>query len=447
MQSRLTAIVTILCLAGVAVFVWHLSRTNPEYTVPRPVQNAKPEGKPAVPSVKPSPSVDQPKPSAPPPARKPAAKTPDVGAMAARVEGIVTTVKEAPVKDAEVFAGSDAKKPLARTDDKGRFAIESVSASETILTVHAGHLKGMASISPQPGETIEVRVLIQECGQIEGIVHRGGAPSPGEKVSIEGTDLIATTDAKGYYVFPYVSLGEVSLRVASDTPDLNVEPPDPAVAATIVEEEKTSTVNFDLPVMQSSIEGAVLIEGQPPAEGLINARIVCSYGEYQLKAQVTEDGRYRIEGLPAGTVTMNVIAIDPDGIGRGQNVDIELAESQAVQYDFLFAAGCAISGTVTGAANDERTSVLILKGRAAPSTEIRFEDLVNLSEDVAGNVDVAPDGTFRIDGLDPGPYTALAMAIRAPDTWGPESRPHIRTTWKAADLAPGTEVQLNLAFR
>lgn len=450
MQSRLTTVVTILCLAGVAVFVWHLSRANPEDTVSRPVQTAKPEAKPAAPPVKASPSVDQPKPSAPPPARKPAAETPAAGAMAARVEGIVTTVKEAPVKDAEVFAGSDAKKRLARTDDNGRFAIESVSVSETILTVHAGHLKGMASISPQPGETIDVRVLLQECGEIEGVVHRGGVPSPGEKVSIEGTDLIATTDAKGYYVFPNARLGEVSLRVASDTPDLNVEPPDPAVAATIVEEEKTSTVNFDLPVMRSSIEGAVLIEGQPPEQGLINARIVCSYGEYRLGTQVTPEGRYQIEGLPAGTVTVSATAMDPDGGGRKQTVDIEVGESQAVQYDFLFAAGCAITGTVTGATNDELTTVLILKGRPALSTEMSFEDLMNLSGsgDMAGNCDVGYDGTFHINGLDAGSYTALAVALRPPYIASEAVLWDVRrTTWKAADLAPGTEVQLNLAFR
>ena len=367
--------------------------------------------------------------------------------MAARVEGIVTTLKEAPVKDAEVFAGSDVKKPLARTDDKGRFAIESVSVSETILAVRAGRLKGMASISPQPGETIEVRVLIQECGTIEGVVHRGGAPSPGEQVSIDKTDLIATTDAKGYYVFPNARLGEVTLRVGSDTPNLYVAPPDPATATTIVEEEKTSTVNFDLPVVQSSIEGVVLIEGQPPEQGSINARIVCSYGDYLWATQVTAEGRYRLEGLSAGTVTIDATANDPDGIARSQTVDIEIGESQAVQYDFLFTAGCAISGTVTGAANDERTGVLILKGRLALSTEISFEDLVNLSEDNASECDVAPDGTFRIDGLDAGSYTAVAVAVRATDTWGPESHPHIRTAWKAADLAPGTQVQLNLAFR
>ena len=80
------------------------------------------------------------------------------------------------------------------------------------------------------------------------------------------------------------------------------------------------------------------------------------------------------------------------------------------------------------------------------ASALTFEDVLNMTDNVAGGETVLSDGTFRITGLDPGTYTIVVVAVTGePDET--EEMPQVRTTHTQVELRAGTEIQVNLAFR
>lgn len=215
-------------------------------------------------------------------------------------------------------------------------------------------------------------------------------------------------------------------------------------AVAYVEPGQTTVVNFDLPLAQSVIQGVVLIEGRPPENASASAMIVCDYGRYSVSAEVQPDGSYRLERLPAGTVTLQVAASPAGGDYRRRRIEIELADAQTVQSDFLFSGACAVYGTVAGISAGEETAVIALTEFPGSAGELTFQDLIDISRNSAGQCGVSPEGAFRMDGLDPGRYTILALAVNAS---AQQQIPQVRTTHKAVQLSAGTEVQVNLNLR
>ena len=468
MQSRLTVILTIACLIGIALFVWYLSSNAREQTASETVVDSKPEKEQEPltvdapsPEPKPSPPTTSQRRGAEPPLQPPAPDSTDT--TGARVEGLVITKAGAPIKDAKVFVGPEpeTEDPRAQTDEKGRFVIDGLSTSDTFLMVtHEKYGPGTATISPEVGKTTGVRITLDEGATIEGIVSRGGAPAPGEIVrasemiawaptprapsdqTLKKMVLKATTDAQGHYVLDHLAIGEIEMEVLDGQSYEGRPTAQWARAIANAVTGQTTVVDFDLPSIESVIQGVVLVQGQPPEQTTIRAKIVCDYGQQSVDARAEPDGTYRLERLPAGAVTLEVSAFAPEGTRR-RSVDLTLGESQVVQSDFLFSGACAVSGTVTGVLADEQALVVALTEFPSDASELTFQDLLNMSNNSAGECGVSPDGTFRFDGLDPGSYTILAVALKG----GVQQIPQVRTSYKAVELRAGMEAQVNLAFR
>jgi hypothetical protein len=465
-RSRITAIVTLLFLAGIALFLWYLSSRGQE-EVSKAVETPRPVEMPRQSAVSVPPS--EPK----PPQREtpPETRAPDAaGVTTTRVEGLVTTSEGKPIKGAKVFEGSDTTNPRAQSDGLGRFVIESLSTSGKSLTVtHEKYVTATVPISPRAGETAQVRVTLAEAGNVEGSVIRGGVPAPGQVVKVLRTGLPpslpagmtdeefmktvlrAVTNAQGHYALGNLAVGGITLAVRDSGSNEDGPLAEWQYATATVEAGQTTVVNFDLPLVESAIEGVVLIGGQPPEQATIHARIVCDYGQHLVDASAEPDGTYRLERLPAGAVTLEVDASGPGGYARVRSVDLTLGESQVVQSDFLFSAPCAVYGTVAGILAGEQAGVLAFTEFQSTASEPTLQELQDLANNNSvGDSDVSPDGAFRMDGLDPGSYTILAVAFEA-DTplWALEQQeiPQIRTTHKAVQLSAGTEVQVNLSLR
>jgi hypothetical protein len=363
-----------------------------------------------------------------------------------------------PIKDAKVSVGREPADARAQTDEKGRFVVDGLSTTDTLLTVtHENYVTGTASISPEVGKTTEVRITLAEGGMIEGIVTRGGAPAAGETVlAVQQTDVAsespwphqvthqAITDAQGHYLLESVAPGLIQLQAVEQKSDEHRDP-EWARAVTNVEPGRTAVVNFDLPVVQSVIEGVVLVEGQPSEQAEVQASIVSDYGRFSAGVPAKPDGTYRLDRLPAGTVTLQANAYTPAGKLK-RSVDLTLGESQVVQNDFLFSAACVVSGTVTGVLGGEQAAVAAMTEFPSGASTLTLEDLMNMGGNLASDCDVSPEGTFRLEGLEPGSYTIVAVAITGALN-AQENRSPVRMTHVQVELRAGTEVQVNLALR
>jgi hypothetical protein len=362
-----------------------------------------------------------------------------------------------------VFVGRERADPRAQTDEKGRFVVDGLSSTDTLLAVtHEKYVTGAASISPQFGKTTEVQITLVEGGTIEGIVTRGGAPAAGEIVrtsqripetleSQPAPEQDATvahqaiTDAKGHYVLENVAFGEFDLEVVEAKPNENRGVADWARAVANVEPGRTTVVNLDLPAIQSVIQGVVLVEGKPPEEANIQANVVSDFGPYYVGVSAEPDGTYRVERLPAGSVTLTASVTTPQG-NLWRSIDLTLGESQVLQNDFLLSSACVVSGTVTGLFGGENAEVAALTEFPNDASALTFEDLLKMRDNVAREQPVEPDGTFRLDGLEPGRYTIVALAVTG-EPGEMQRMPQIRTTRMQVELRAGTETQVNLAFR
>ena len=462
MQSRLTVIATLVFLAGIAIFVWYLSSATREQAMSTPVIPPKAQKQATVNALSPKPepalTVTPQRPKVEPLPQAPAPESPSIAG--ARVEGIVVTQKGAPIKDAKVFVGPETAEPHAQTNEKGRFVIDGLSPLDSLITVtHEKYATGFASISPEIGRTAEVRMTLEKGGRVEGIVTRGGAPAPGETVRYtqkivvtseseplpwEGSTIThhATTDAQGHYAIENLSFGEVELEV-DEAEAGGTRQTECTRAVAYVEPGQTTVVNFDLPLAQSVIQGVVLFEGQPPEDAAVWVNLVSEYGPYYVKVSPNPDGAYRVEHLPAGGGTLTARIASPQGTLR-RSVEIALGESQTVQNDFLFSAACVVSGAVTGVLAGEYAEVAAMTEFPSPASVLTLEDLLNMGNNVASDCPVSPEGTFRLEGLEPGSYTIVAIVLGAQGEQ--RGMPQFRTARRQVILVAGTEIQVNLAL-
>lgn len=439
MKTRLPIIATILCIACASFFMWYASQ-DPVQPAPKP-RPAAPEPKPISPPIKEEPPAPAPVPPPPPPAPVETA-----AADGARVTGIVLSADDGkPIPDTEVSVGDTMK---IKTGPDGRFTFDNVPINATALkAVHAWYLDGSATFQLQTGASVEVRVELKGCGGVEGVVFRNGRPSSGEQLLIGHKEQTVATDERGHYQSLDESPGEVTVTVVTDSVAPHRLPPKWAFAKATVEQGRTTVVDFDMPIMQSQVEGAILIEGQPPDKASMHARISCDYGDYATTAEVTPDGRYHIANLPAGTLFLNANATGPTGVPRRRTVNVDVPEARAVQYDFIFTAGGSVSGTVTGAAQDERVSILLMKGSAPAGREFSFQEMMTLGQGIVGNANPEADGTFRIEGIDPGAHTVIALAVGARTPGRDQDASNIRSTSKPVTLVEGKDVSVSLSFR
>jgi hypothetical protein len=451
MSPKMAAAATLIFLSCAAGFMWILSRepepaatTIPKITAPINKKTEPEPAKPVAASEEKPRDISKPQPKeipAPQPKR-------DLNSAVARVEGLVVMENDIPVQSAEVFAASDSKTPLARTGYDGRFVIEDIPLTETSLIItNTTYMRATTEIVPKAGETIHVQVRLSKGGAVEGVVHRNGSPSPGEKVRFENAEIVVETDAKGHYAFNGVEPGISKIVVLFEGSDKIYVPPTWAIGDVAVESGKTSVLDFNMPTTLSSLEGSILIDGAPPERANLYAKIACDYGSFSMPVETSESGQYRIAGLPAGVVTLSANANIAGGTPRHETVDVEIGEAQAAQYDFLFTKGCAISGAVAGLTPEDQALATIVRGDVDASSVEDINSLMNMTHDRAGDSSVDDDGNYHIEGIEPGAYTLIVAAIHIPTQPNASGPPSVRVASQKVVLNTGSDIVVNLRLR
>jgi hypothetical protein len=251
------------------------------------------------------------------------------------------------------------------------------------------------------GDEVEVRLVAQGLGTVQGAVTQNSAPRPGARVALVSGDFRVETlaDATGRYVISGVPEGHVAVTASAT---------EGALAATaggdLVGEAQSLTLDLVLAGTGSIAGRVVRPDGTPATPSSIRL-------DGALTAFTTSDetGAFAFRSVPAGRVVLAALDLTGPDYGRGSVDVIEGQESRPV----VVLNGL---GSVAVRVRDAHGQPVSAAGVRIQSQSQRYADLATLlaSTDDAGMAAFprVPSGRLAADALDP--QTALSGATLGP---------------------------------
>lgn len=369
----------------------------------------------------------------------------------ARVEGTVRSSSGQLIAGASVYLDryDQHRSPETRTDSEGRFTLTNLPmANIKLVAAHPAYSSGEATVTPRAGTTSSVTIELPAGGSVEGIVTAGKQPKAGVGVHLymfEGGNqqFNTVTDAAGHYVFTNVmnGRGQVATWVQSGSGNLSQS------RQIIVETGRTTTANFELPVQTGTLEGFVTVGGQPVSNGQVSAYLPSGEAGTSSYAQLGSDGSYRIESVPVGEVRASVYLHDFSGAGGRQQVEtVQIAAGRVTRLDFKLPLPTFVSGFLSGLKEGEAGYIGLLPGEVTigPLTKEKISEYLGM---LAGRAEMNPDGTFRMENVEPGTYTVVGVAAD-PNASSPEDALiNARIVTDVIEVREGEEISVELSIR
>ena len=165
----------------------------------------------------------------------------------------------------------------------------------------------------------------------------------------------------------------------------------------------------------STIQGIVTVMGRPPKRLFVELDVFTKSGkEVHVPVKMEDRGRYRAENVPAGIAEVFVDATPVEGPRRSRFETLAVGSNRRHYLDVDFGESCVITGTLLGLRENEAGYVLALPGEYNIEAQ-SIDDVEALAAAAAAEIAVPRprDGsaaTYRLDGLEPGAYTVIALA-------------------------------------
>ena len=338
----------------------------------------------------------------------------------ASASGIVIDSDGQPISGAQIFIGNApneyrrAGEAVATSAADGTFEVNSLSVSDTRLSAYyPGYSQGSATISPQPGRTVNVEIVLRIGARIEGTVSIGGEPAAGANVNAQllslfnnGASAHSNAGSDGHYVLEGLTVGECMVTAQIPTPDR----PDtwrrikrPAIVAS----GQVTVVDLDFPPASCFVDGVMTIAGAPVTEGYVNATVTTTESEETCNARVEgRDGYYRLGPFPAGHVAASFSTQ-----GRRKVVEFDIRDGETVRQDVSFLTPASISGVVRGLVPGAEQVVAAVSGEVQVPAVISLLSLMAYERYVVADTQIAPDGSYTLANLEPGSYTIAVISL------------------------------------
>ncbi len=373
----------------------------------------------------------------------PKRETPPVREVPA-VAGMVVDNAGAPIAGATLHMGKAADGPeVAKTGIDGRFTLASPPDPDATLTAtHPDYISRTVAFTPGKETPLRITITLDKGGGIAGTVLRGGQLAPNVKVFVDENERGTTTDAQGRFAFGGMLPGSFAVHLDLGE-DASTDKPLAAPWLLQKVEVKTgeiATADFDLPDCDSVVEGFVVFEGRPVVQAAIVLQVANPRGQYQASAETGADGGYRIAALPDGPTNLQVSVPLANGSDRKKSAQLDLNVHETLQQDFDFPVAGTVQGQVRGLRAGEQASVLALRGAPQQFGKMTFDQLMNLHRDVAANVNVASDGSFAFEALDPGDYMLVITA-------GQQGSVDFRSASQAVNVVAGADMSVRIVMR
>jgi protocatechuate 3,4-dioxygenase beta subunit len=311
------------------------------------------------------------------------------------IAGVVrTSVSLTPIDSALIeISQGNASVASTLTDGLGQYSVPGMApGTYFVRAIVAGYQIGSASAIVLSGETTTIDfALLSPPGGITGQITNavGGSTIPSTEIAIlQGGAVVASTmtDSNGVYTVSTLAPGSYTVQAHAASFQNGSQ------TATIVAGQ-TAIVNIALAPSPATITGHVTDTSVPP-HTITGATIAVLDNGIAVATTVTEtDGSYTISGLPPGTYLVRASSPLFETASAGASV----SPGGTATVDFALQSS---PGFLTGTVTDSATHLAIA------SVSI---DLFQGSTLVASTTTDA-NGTYRIDGLSSGSYTARATA-------------------------------------
>jgi hypothetical protein len=360
------------------------------------------------------------------------------------VDGMVSDKAGAPIAGATLHLGEAANGPeLARTGLDGHFALASAPARGATLTAtHPNYLSRTVAFTPGKETPLRITIILDKGGGIAGTVLRGGRPAPNVK-ALEGESAKSTsTDAQGRFAFAGMPPGSFVVRVElGENASEDVSPSAPWLLQRVeVKEGEVATADFDIPDCDSALEGFVVFEGRPLAQTNVVLQIANTRGQYHAAMDTGANGGYRFSALPDGPADVWVSIPLANGSDRKKSAHLDLNIRETLRQDFDFPVAGTVQGQVVGLRDGEQASVLASRGAVQQSGKMSYDQLMKFHENVTGSVNVASDGSFAFEALDPGDYVLMVIV-------GQQASIDFRSATQAVNVVAGADVSVRIVMR
>ncbi|MFA6242370.1 MAG: carboxypeptidase-like regulatory domain-containing protein [Candidatus Hydrogenedentales bacterium] len=423
-------VIVLLCLAAGGWFVWRVlkdsplpmgTNTTPEtHSIVRdeaqaPIESSRPEEPLAADAGQPASAAEEP--IVPLPDVAGTKPEPEIeGGLT--IDGIVVTqteLGEVPVPNAAIFVGqrllpqdstTREQERLALSSADGTFHARSLSPSNYyVYALHPDYAPGWLPITPEPGATIEVRIVLSKGGTLEGAVTVGGQPVEGVSVHVESNTEIARgyTGPDGTYQLTRVTPGEFTVGTQLDGGKRSL------VQLAVVVAGQTTRVDFAFGGATSAVQGIVTVDGEPATKGSMRLSVATGSGiEERFCTTIQPNGKYLFSESPAGAATLQVSADLQNHRTASRQLLFSIPQGESVSQDVEISLKTLLRGDITIPDTIKDGVVLALRGDVKIE-RLTMEHLMSLESLVAASASVL-ERSFRFEGLDPGTYTVVVLA-------------------------------------
>jgi hypothetical protein len=342
------------------------------------------------------------------------------------VEGTVVDERGAPVEGAFLFAKrvptaatERETQTLAKTDANGKFRIETLDKDfGSVAAWHAESGMGAAFYDAAASD-IEI-VLGNNMGTVSGRVLVDGKAAVSAQVSLMGTELLSAVAAAfgspnrrvmedGTFRFEDVPEGEYNASVSIGQRNvMNPMGGRNLTRAITVESGADTEVVIEFPIEDASVEGRVLVQGEPVSQGFVVLTLESPEGKQTHMAQVGEDGSYLLSPVAAGHATLRTsVVTEAPFASMSQKLEFEIAPGEAVVRNIEFNARGTVHGTVTGVPAERQLPIALIPA-SFDLGAVTLETILAVSQESVANAMVTGPWQFSFAAVPPGEYTVFA---------------------------------------